>query len=99
MRPPISEALVKKLKMDKYNQISLLQDAKEDSPFSAFSKESDPSDLCVVYVYSLEEMKEVIESQFQAKQLKVGGQLFSFIPRQRMAWATHPSAVMISFHF
>lgn len=81
MRPPISEALVKKLKMDKYNQISLLQDAKEDSPFSAFSKESDPSDLCVVYVYSLEEMKEMIQSLFQSKKLKVGGQFFLLYPK------------------
>ena len=75
------EALVKKLKLDKFDQISLLQDAKEDSPFSTFSREADLSDLCVAYVYSLEEMQKMIQSLFQSKMLKVGGQLFLLYPK------------------
>lgn len=80
-KAPMPESLVKKLKMDKYNQISLLQDAKEDSPFSAFSREADLPDLCVAYVYSLEEMQEMIQSLFHSNMLKVGGQLFLLYPK------------------
>ena len=80
---PMAEALSKKLKMDKFDQISLLRDAKEASPFAGFSASQEPADLVIAYVYSLEEMKEVIESQFQAKQLKVGGQLFLLYPKAK----------------
>ena len=78
---PMSETLIKKLKMDKFEQISLLRDAKEFSPFAGFSTIQGPADLVIAYVYSLEEMKELIESQFQAKQLTVGGQLFFLYPK------------------
>ena len=44
---PMAEALSKKLKMDKFDQISLLRDAKEASPFAGFSASQGPADLVI----------------------------------------------------
>lgn len=79
----MSEQLFKKLKLEKFQEISMLKPAKEASPFDLFTNQLFPADLVLAYVYSLEEMKEIILDVYKNKKIRMDGQLFILYPKNK----------------
>lgn len=79
----MTEELFKKLKIDKFQEITLIKAAREKSVFDYFQQNTFPADLIVGYVYHLEEMKELIFRVFNEKLLKPNGQLYLIYPKTK----------------
>ncbi|MGL6299622.1 YdeI/OmpD-associated family protein [Streptococcus iniae] len=79
----MTEPLFKKLKMAKFQDITLMKLAREKSVFDHFPQNAFPADLIVGYVYHLEEMKELIFRVFNEKLLKPNGHLYLMYPKTK----------------
>ncbi len=79
----MTEPLFKKLKMAKFQDITLMKPAREKSVFDHFPQNAFPADLIVGYVYHLEEMKELIFRVFNEKLLKPNGHLYLMYPKTK----------------
>lgn len=79
----MTDELFKKLKLDKFQEIVLIKPAKEVSVFDNYRQNTLPADLALGYVYSLQEMKELIFKVFEDKLLKTNGQLYLMYPKTK----------------
>ncbi|RLU53090.1 hypothetical protein DIY06_01435 [Streptococcus iniae] len=79
----MTKPLFKKLKMAKFQDITLMKLAREKSVFDHFPQNAFPADLIVGYVYHLEEMKELIFRVFNEKLLKPNGHLYLMYPKTK----------------
>ena len=79
----MDEKLFKKLRLDKFNTISYIGKAKEESPFDSMGYKSSVkgSDLLIFYVYTLEEMKQAIDKVADTKGFVEGGIIYLCYPK------------------
>lgn len=82
----MEEALRKKIRLDRFQQIRRLREAREESPFDAIERlraGEKEIDLGIAYVYDLREMKEVIYTAWREKMLQVQGYLYLIYPKAK----------------
>ena len=83
----MDETLKKKLKLDKFENIALVKNSKEkQTAFEGFdfkNKNDGLLDLAIAYVYSLEEMKEILESLWKNKNVKENGLIYLAYPKNK----------------
>ncbi|MFO3665022.1 YdeI/OmpD-associated family protein [Anaerococcus sp. ENR0831] len=83
----MDETLKKKLKLDKFEDIDLVKDAKENQTVFEgleFKNKNDGLlDLAIAYVYSLEEMKEILEILWKNKNVKENGLIYLAYPKNK----------------
>lgn len=79
--------MLEKLKLDRFDDLAIIKAAKEvrtafdDCPFP--KEAADKLQLAIAYVYSLEEMKNVIMRCFSQEMLSENGQLYLLYPKNK----------------
>lgn len=80
----MNEILYKKLKLEKFKKIILLNKAKETSPFDDLNLENNnvkDNDLIISYVYTLQEFMDVIVHCDRNRSLKINGVIYFLYPK------------------
>lgn len=81
----MEKALFQKLKLDKFTKIAWMNKSKENSVFDdlelSMAKKGEAYDLLLIYVYSLEEMKEFLLKIIQDTLLMENGAVYLLYPK------------------
>ena len=83
----MDETLLKKLKLDKFTDVAMMKPAQEEeTAFDGYgfpTEVAEKLELGLVYVYSLEEMKNIILQASAQHLLVENGQLYLFYPKNK----------------
>lgn len=89
----MDEKLFKKLRLEKYKNIVLLRNSREENPFDNYISEiKGDTDLVIAYTYSLEEMKDVIQLLCKNEFIKDGACVYFAYPKQKNKLGHKPIA-------
>lgn len=91
MRVIVSEHIVKKLRLQKFQTFGLLKNAKEDNVISTLPfVESDQYDCLLAFTYRLEDMESVIEHVWNKQKLISNGVLYLIYPKLKNTLGHEP---------
>lgn len=82
----MDEKLIKKLKLDAYENISVIKNSKDHATsFDGyeFKNQSKNLDLAIAFVYSLDEMKDVIKDAYRDELIKEDGLIYLVYPKNK----------------